>query len=55
MGIVFGLGYGAYISVDWALATDVLPSMDDYARDMGVWHVALTLSLIHISEPTRPY
>jgi MFS family permease len=43
MGIVFGLGYGAYISVDWALATDVLPSMDDYARDMGVWHVALTL------------
>ena len=43
MGVVFGLGYGAYISVDWALATDVLPSMDDYARDMGVWHVALTL------------
>ncbi|MGE5139183.1 MAG: MFS transporter [Rudaea sp.] len=40
MGIVFGLGYGAYQSVDWALATDVLPSMDDYAKDMGVWHVA---------------
>lgn len=42
-GIIFGLGYGAYISVDWALVTDVLPSMDDYAKDMGVWHVALTL------------
>ncbi len=40
MGIIFGLGYGAYQSVDWALATDVLPSMDDYAKDMGVWHVA---------------
>ncbi len=40
MGIVFGLGYGAYQSVDWALATDVLPSMDDYAKDMGVWHVS---------------
>lgn len=43
MGIVFGLGYGAYQSVDWALASDVLPSMDDYAKDMGVWHVAFVL------------
>ncbi|MGA2821549.1 MAG: PucC family protein [Anaerolineales bacterium] len=43
MGVVFGLGYGAYESVDWALASDVLPSMDDYAKDMGVWHVAMVL------------
>lgn len=43
MGVVFGVGYGAYRSVDWALATDVLPSADDYAKDMGVWHVADTL------------
>lgn len=43
MGIVFGLGYGAYQAVDWALASDVLPSQDDYARDMGVWHIAFTL------------
>lgn len=43
MGIVFGLGYGAYQAVDWALASDVLPSEDDYARDMGVWHIAFTL------------
>jgi MFS family permease len=43
LGIVFGLGYGAYESVDWALASDVLPSMDDYAKDMGVWHVAVVL------------
>jgi Na+/melibiose symporter-like transporter len=42
LGIIFGLGYGAYQAVDWALASDVLPSADDYARDMGVWHVALT-------------
>jgi MFS family permease len=41
MGVIFGLGYGAYESVDWALASDVLPSMDDYAKDMGVWHVAM--------------
>lgn len=43
MGIVFGLGYGAYQSVDWALASDVLPSEEDHAKDMGVWHVAMTL------------
>ncbi len=43
IGLVFGLGYGAYQSVDWALASDVLPSEDDYAKDMGVWHVASTL------------
>ena len=42
MGIIFGLGYGAYQAVDWALASDVLPSEEDYAKDMGVWHVAFT-------------
>ncbi len=46
MGIVFGLGYGAYQSVDWALVSDVLPSIDDYAKDMGVWHVADVLPQI---------
>jgi MFS family permease len=43
MGIIFGLGFGAYQAVDWALASDVLPSEEDYAKDMGVWHVAFTL------------
>jgi len=43
MGLIFGLGYGAYQAVDWALASDVLPSPDDYAKDMGVWHVSFTL------------
>ena len=46
MGVVFGLGYGAYTSVDWALVSDVLPSMDDYAKDMGIWHVADVLPQI---------
>ena len=44
VGLVFGLGYGIYTSVDWALGTDVLPNKDkDAAKDMGVWHVAMTL------------
>ncbi len=50
LGIIFGLGYGAYGSVDWAMASDVLPSADDHARDMGVWHVADTLPQV-ISTP----
>jgi Na+/melibiose symporter-like transporter len=41
-GGVFGLGYGAYVSVDWALVTDVLPSEENFARDMGIWNIGLT-------------
>src|ERR1700690_1286584 len=54
MGIVFGLGYGAYESVDWALASDVLPSLDDYAKDMGVWHIAFVLPQV-IATPVAGY
>jgi len=54
MGVVFGLGYGAYQSVDWALASDVLPSMDDYAKDMGVWHVAFVLPQV-IATPVAGF
>ncbi|MBO0780212.1 MAG: MFS transporter, partial [Ktedonobacteraceae bacterium] len=42
-GALFGLGYGAYGSVDWALVADVLPSDRNFARDMGVWNIALSL------------
>ena len=40
---IFGLGYGAYLSVDWALVADVLPSKERFARDMGIWNIALTM------------
>jgi MFS family permease len=43
LSIAFGLGFGAFASADWALATDVLPSADDYAKDMGIWHIATVL------------
>jgi len=42
-GAIFGLGYGAYISVDWALVADTLPSRRNYARDMGVWNISQSL------------
>jgi len=43
IGAVFGLGLGAYYSVDWAMGCDVLPNKDDAAKDMAVWHVAMVL------------
>jgi len=43
---LFGVGYGAYQAVDWALAIDVLPRGEGAAKDMGIWHVALVLPQI---------
>lgn len=45
-GAIFGLGYGAYQSVDWAMVADVLPSRSHYARDMGVWNISLAIPQI---------
>lgn len=44
LGVVFGIGYGLYVAVDWAIACDVLPDREHASgRDMGLWHVAFTL------------
>ena len=39
----FGLGYGAFLAVDYALVLDVLPSAADSAKDLAVWHASLVL------------
>jgi len=43
LGVVYGLGYGLYYAVDWALACDTLPDRSKSAKDMGLFHVAQTL------------
>lgn len=41
---LFGLGYGTYLSTDWALAVDVLPPTGDAAKAMGLWSISQTLA-----------
>lgn len=43
LAVLFGLGFGAYTSADWALGCDVLPRPANAAGDMAVWHISMTL------------
>jgi MFS family permease len=39
--VLYGLGYGAYIAVDQALITQVLPKAHDRAKDLGIINIAI--------------
>ncbi|MGW7685687.1 MFS transporter [Kribbella sp. NPDC054772] len=41
--IVLGSGFGVYLSVDFALLTEVLPNARDRAKDLGVINIANSL------------
>lgn len=40
MACLFGVGYGMYLSADWALVSDVLPDSGALGKDMGVWQMS---------------
>lgn len=39
-GVLLGLGYGAFLAVDQALATQVLPDPQDRGKDLGIMNIA---------------
>ncbi len=45
-GVLYGLGYGAFLSVDWALALDTLPRSGRAGRDLGIWGMASNLPAV---------
>jgi len=40
---IFGCGFGAFSVIEWAMATDLLPNPEEYAKDMGIWSLALIM------------
>ena len=43
ISIFFGAAFGLFGAVDFAIICDVLPSKDDQARDMAIWHTSLVV------------
>ncbi|MDW8105980.1 MAG: MFS transporter [Armatimonadota bacterium] len=41
-GALFGVAWGAYSAVDWALASNLVP-INESGRYMAIWHIAMTL------------
>jgi MFS family permease len=50
IALLFGLGYGAFVSTGWALALDTVPQLRDAARDLGIW--GLASGLPGVAAPT---
>jgi MFS family permease len=45
LAFIFGVGWGAFSAVDWALAVNLLPA-GGAARYMAVWHMCMTVPQI---------
>lgn len=48
LGVVYGVSYGAFTAVDWALALDTLPDRENPAKDLGLFHVADALPRVFV-------
>jgi MFS family permease len=43
LGVLYGMGNGAFLVVDYAIAIDCLPDKTQVARDLGLWGVGAFL------------
>ena len=46
LSLFFGLGYGVYAAVDWALVADVMKRPEAHGTEMGVWQTSIVLPQI---------
>ncbi len=47
IGFIFGIGYGAFCTVDWAFATNLMPPGKE-AKYMAIFHIAFTVPQVLI-------
>ena len=53
--IVLGIGFGAYLAVDFALITQVLPTAMDRGKDLGVINIANSLPQVIAPSIAFPF
>lgn len=53
LAALFGIGYGLYLSAEWALASDLMPNQDALGRDMGIWQMSVSVVQIFAGSAGR--
>lgn len=43
LSVAFGLAFGVFSAIDFAMVCDVLPTRSTAAKDLGIWHVSLVV------------
>ncbi|TBH20843.1 MFS transporter [Thermus thermamylovorans] len=54
LALFFGLFYGVYLAVDWALVADVLRDPEAHATDMGLWQTSIVVPQVLAGAFGRP-
>ncbi|MDM7323985.1 MAG: MFS transporter [Thermus sp.] len=54
LALFFGLLYGVYLAVDWALVADVLRDPRAHATDMGLWQTSIVVPQVLAGAFGRP-